>query len=491
MISKAGVNDMRGSLTESDLLISKAYVAGQWTGSDAAPIAVDDPFTLEEFGEIPDLSQAQVQQAVDAAADAFPAWARKLPKERGDILRRWFDLIIANKEDLARLITRENGKHLREARAEVDYGAGFIDFYADEATRSYGEIIPAPVPGRRLMVETEPVGVCAAITPWNFPLAMVARKAAPALAAGCTMVAKPPELTPLTMLALAKLGEEAGIPAGVLSIVTGHAAPIGEVLTKSQVVRKLTFTGSTHVGAMLAEACAPTIKRLSLELGGNAPLLIFDDADLDTAVETAMVAKFRNCGQSCVAANRIYVQNGIRDRFVKAFGTKVSEMKAGDGFDDAMDIGPLIDERAIAKVDEHREDALSNGATLIAGGPSPGGRISVPTLLSDVPANAKLTQEETFGPLAGVVGFDTMEDAVRMANDTPFGLASYVCSSDPATIARVGRDIESGMVGVNTGLISTPLAPFGGVKMSGLGREGSHHGLAEYQNLKYICHAGL
>jgi len=482
---------MRGELAEPDLLISKAFVGGEWTGSDAAPIAVDDPFTLENFAEIPALYPEQIQQAIDAAAEAFPAWARRPAKERGAILRRWFELIVEHKEDLARLITRENGKHIREARGEVDYGAGFLEFYADAAAQDLGEIIPAPVPGRRLMVEKEPVGVCAAITPWNFPLAMLTRKLGPALAAGCTMVAKPAEATPLSMLALAKLAEEAGVPKGVFSVVTGKASAIGEVMTRSPIVRKLTFTGSTHIGAMLAEACAPTIKRVSLELGGNAPLLIFDDADLDTAVETALIAKFRNCGQSCVAANRIYVQQGIRDRFVEAFGAKVAGMKAGDGFDDANDIGPLIDEKAVAKVDEHREDAISRGATLVAGGASPGGRISVPTLLSDVPADAKLTSEETFGPLAGVISFATVEDAVRMANDTPFGLAAYLCSSDPATIARVGRDLESGMVGINTGLISTPLAPFGGVKMSGLGREGSHHGLAEYQNLKYICHAGL
>jgi len=481
----------RGELDEKDLLLSKAYVAGQWVDGTGDPIDVDDPFTLATVGQVPRVSEAQVAQAIDAANRAFPQWARRPAKERGAILRRWFELIVQHKEDFARLITRENGKALKEARAEVDYGAGFLEFYADEAARSVGEIIPAPVTGRRLMVEREPIGVCVAITPWNFPLAMLTRKVGPALAAGCTMVAKPAELTPLTALAIAKLGEEAGVPAGVFSVVTGNSKTIGPVMTGSPIVRKLSFTGSTPVGAMLAEACAPTIKRLSLELGGNAPLLIFDDADLDTAVETAMVAKFRNGGQSCVAANRIYVQHGIQSRFLDAFGKRVAAMKAGDGFDESVDVGPMIDARAVAKIDEHREDALRHGGRLIAGGESPGGRIALPTLVGDVAPDALLAREETFGPLAGVIGFASVEDGVRLANDTPFGLAAYLCSSDPATIARVGRDLETGIVGINTGLISTPYAPFGGVKQSGLGREGSHHGLAEYQNLKYLCHAGL
>ncbi|MBU0556923.1 MAG: NAD-dependent succinate-semialdehyde dehydrogenase [Alphaproteobacteria bacterium] len=481
----------RGELDEKDLLLSKAYVAGQWVDGTGDPIDVDDPFTLETVGQVPRVREAQVSQAIDAANRAFPQWARRPAKERGAILRRWFELIVQHKEDFARLITRENGKALKEARAEVDYGAGFLEFYADEAARSVGEIIPAPVTGRRLLVEREPIGVCVAITPWNFPLAMLTRKVGPALAAGCTMVAKPAELTPLTALAFAKLGEEAGLPAGVFSVVTGNSKTIGPVMTGSPIVRKLSFTGSTPVGAMLAEACAPTIKRLSLELGGNAPLLIFDDADLDTAVETAMVAKFRNGGQSCVAANRIYVQNGIQSRFLEAFGKRVTAMKAGDGFDESVDVGPMIDERAVAKIDEHREDALRHGGRLLAGGECPGGRIALPTLVGDVAPDALLAREETFGPLAGVIGFASVEDGVRLANDTPFGLAAYLCSSDPATIARVGRDLETGIVGINTGLISTPYAPFGGVKLSGLGREGSHHGLAEYQNLKYLCHAGL
>ncbi|WEK47784.1 MAG: NAD-dependent succinate-semialdehyde dehydrogenase [Candidatus Andeanibacterium colombiense] len=481
----------RGALDEPDLLIEKAYVAGKWIGGSGAPIPVEDPFTLSPFGEIPDVGAAGTQGAIDAAEAAFPAWARTPVKDRCAILRRWAELIAQHREDLARIITRENGKTLKEARAEVDYGNGFIEFYAEYAAHDLGEIIPAPMAGRRLMVEKEPVGVCVAITPWNFPLAMLTRKVGPALAAGCTMVAKPAELTPFTALAFAKLGEEAGVPKGVFSVVTGHSKAIGAVMTSSTVVRKLTFTGSTPVGAMLAEACAPTIKRMSLELGGNAPLLVFDDADLDTAVEAALVAKFRNAGQSCVAANRLYVQKGIEDRFLKALAPRIAALKAGDGFDEANDIGPLIDDRAIAKVDQHREDALAGGGELLAGGASPGGRLAQPTLIGHVAVDALVTREEVFGPFAGVVGFDTVEDGLRLANDTPFGLAAYFMASDPAIIARVGRDLESGIVGINTGLVSTPVAPFGGVKMSGLGREGSRHGLAEYQNLKYLCHAGL
>ena len=458
----------RGRLDEADLLLSKAYVDGHWAVGNAVPIEVDDPFTLETVSEVPDLSQAQVTDAIEGAARAFPTWARRPARERGAILRRWYDLIMRHKEDLARIITRENGKTIKEARGEVDYAAGFMEFYAEEAGRAMGEIIPSPTPGRRLMVEAEPVGVCVAITPWNFPLAMLTRKVGPALAAGCTMVAKPAELTPLTALAFAKLGEEAGVPAGVFSVVTGHAKMIGEVMTSSRIVRKLSFTGSTAVGAFLAAACAPTIKHLGLELGGNAPLLIFDDADIDVAVETALTAKFRNAGQACIAANRIYVQRGIEARFLAAFQDKVAALHAGDGFAEGTDIGPLIDERAIAKVDSHREDALKHGAQLLAGGGSPGGRISVPTLLSGVRSDALLAREETFGPLAGVITFDTVEEGVHLANDTEFGLAAYLCSSDPATIARVGRDLESGIVGINTGLVSTPLAPFGGVKMSGM-----------------------
>ena len=491
MLADIGVTGARGALDEADLLVDRAYVAGEWLKGNSAPIAVDDPFTLETFGEIPNLGAAETARAIDAAADALPAWAARTARERGQILRRWFDLIVRHREDLARLITRENGKTIGEARGEVDYGASFLELYAEEGARQLGEIIPPPSPGRRLMVEREPVGVCAAITPWNFPLAMLTRKVGPALAAGCTIVAKPAELTPLTALAFAKLGEEAGVPAGVLSVITGKSTPIGETLCNSMVVRKLSFTGSTHVGAMLAAACAPTIKRLGLELGGNAPLLVFDDADLGKAVEAALVAKFRNGGQSCVAANRIYVQKGIKDRFVAAFAEKVGAMKAGDGFDADSNIGPLINAAGVAKVAEHRDEATQNGARIVAQGTGQGERIFAPTLVADVARDALVTREETFGPLAAVIDFATVEEGLKLANATPFGLATYLCSEDPSTIARVSRGLEAGMVGINTGLISTAVAPFGGVKMSGLGREGSAHGLAEYQNLKYICHAGL
>lgn len=482
----------RGALARADLLREGAYVDGAWlAASSGAAIEVDDPFTGEIIGRVPSLSRDEVQTAVNAAERSFPAWARELPKKRGAILRRWFDLIMDHQEDLARLITLENGKPLKEARAEVAYGAGFVEFYAEEAGRIYGETIPAPSPGRRLLAEREPIGVCAAITPWNFPLAMLTRKVAPAFAAGCTIIAKPASQTPLTALALAVLAEEAGVPAGVLNVITGKASMIGALLTESTVVRKISFTGSTEIGAQLMAASAPTIKRLSLELGGNAPLLIFDDADLDIAVETALVAKFRNSGQSCVAANRIYVQRGVYEDFLDAYAGRVRALKLGDGLDEATDIGPLIDSAAIIKVEEHLGEALSGGASLLAGGKSEGGRLAPPTLLRDVSPDALLTREETFGPLAAVIPFTSIDDGVALANATPFGLASYLCSSNPATIARVGRDIESGMVGINTGLISTAVAPFGGVKMSGLGREGSRHGLDEYLNIKYLCHAGL
>lgn len=484
-------HSQRGALNETDLLLSRALVDGEWIAGNGKPIAVDDPFTLDNFAEVPNLGAAETHRAIDAAEAALSGWASQTAAERGKLLRRWFELIEKHRDDLARLITRENGKTFKEARGEVDYGAGFMEFYADEATRALGEIIPANAPGRHLLATREPVGVTAAITPWNFPLAMLTRKAGPALAAGCTMIAKPASATPLTALAFAKLGEEAGIPKGVFQILTGSARAIGGAITGSAKVRKLSFTGSTEIGVQLYADCAGTMKKLGLELGGNAPLLIFDDADLDIAVETAMVAKFRNGGQSCIAANRIYVQSGISDAFLKAFAEKVGAMKAGDGFDEGVDIGPLIDDDGTAKVIEHREQALASGARCIAGGGEAKGRLLAPTLIADVPPDAQMAREETFGPLAGVIGFKSVEDAIRMANDTPFGLAAYLCSADPARIAHVSRRLESGMVGINTGLISTPHAPFGGVKMSGLGREGSHHGLEEYLNVKYLCEAGL
>ncbi|WP_336978397.1 NAD-dependent succinate-semialdehyde dehydrogenase [Altererythrobacter fulvus] len=485
------MNATRGKLDNADLLIEEALVGGEWQRGNAAPIPVDDPYALEVIGEVPSLDQAQVQQAVDSAADALPGWAARPATERGRILNRWHDLILANREDLARIITRENGKPIREARAEIDNGAGYIKFYADHADTALGEIIPSPLPSKRFTVDYEPVGVCAAITPWNFPFAMLARKLGPALAAGCTVVAKPADLTPFSALAIARLALEAGVPKGALSIVTGNAQQVGEVLTGSPVVRKLSFTGSTAVGAMLAAACAPTVKRMSLELGGNAPLLVFDDADLDIAIETAMIAKFRNSGQTCIAANRIYVQSGILDRFLAAFKAKIEALRPGDGFAEETDLGPLIDERAVAKVDRHLQDALERGGHLLAGGGTANSRLAQPALVAGVARDALLTREETFGPLAGIIAFDTLEEGVAMANDTPFGLCSYVCAQDAATIARASRGLQTGMVGVNNAVISLPCTPFGGIKMSGMGREGSLHGLMEYLNLKYVAQGGL
>ena len=482
----------RRPLSDCDILpAGKAFVAGQWITGDQAPIAVDDPFTEQVFAEVPALGAAETLTAIAAASDALPAWAARPARERGAVLRRWLELLRANRDDIAALIVCENGKTWNEAQGEFDYGASYLEFYAEEAARALGETIPAAVTGRRMSAEREPVGVCAAITPWNFPLAMLARKVAPALAAGCTMIAKPSELTPLTALAFARLGEAAGVPAGVFSVLTGNAAEIGGALTASPLVRKLSFTGSTPVGVMLYGQCAGTMKRLSLELGGNAPLLVFDDADLEMAVETAMMAKFRNGGQSCIAANRIYVQRGIAPAFLGALQARVAALRCGDGLAADTDIGPMIDRRAITKIEAHREDALRGGARMLAGGGTPGGRLAQPTLLADVAGDALLTREETFGPLAGVIEFDTPEQGVSLANATPFGLAAYICSSDPATIARVSRALECGMVGINTGLISSAHAPFGGVKMSGLGREGSHHGLEEYLSIKYLCQAGL
>ena len=486
------MTSLRATLSRPDLLRSQVHFAGKWQDARSGlTIAVPDRYTGDIVGTVPSLDEGEIQAAIAAAADAFPAWARTPHRQRGALLRRWLDLIERHKEDLAQLITLENGKPLKEARAEVAYGSGFIELYAEEAGRIMGEIIPPNLPGRRLLADREPIGVCAAITPWNFPMAMLTRKIAPALAAGCTMVCKPASETPLTALALAVLAEEAGFPAGVLSVLTAEPALFGGIVTGSATVRKITFTGSTRVGALLMAASGPTIKRLSLELGGNAPLLVFDDADLDLAVETAMVAKFRNGGQSCIAANRIYVQRGIYEDFLSAFEARVALLKVGDGFDPATDIGPLISARAVEKVEAHLDDALAGGARLLAGGKSERSLLSPATLLRDVAPGALLTREETFGPLAGVIPFETYEQGLTLANDTPFGLAAYLCSGSQETIARGSRDLETGMVGINTGLISTAAAPFGGVKQSGIGREGSQHGIDEYLNYKYLCHAGL
>lgn len=481
----------RNAARNSVLIRSENLIGGIWRGAlSGQTIAVEDPFSREQIGHVPDMGEAETHEAIAVARAAFVSWASRPAIERGRLLRRWLEAILAHREELARLITLENGKPLKEARAEVDYGASFVELYAEEASRIHGETIAPHLAGRAMRFEREPIGVCAAITPWNFPIAMLTRKVAPALAAGCTIVAKPAQQTPLSALALAVLAQEAGIPDGVFTVITGHAAPIGRALTGSAIVRKLSFTGSTAVGAMLMAACAGTIKRVSMELGGNAPLLVFADADLDTAIETAMVAKFRNSGQSCIAANRIYVEGGIYDRFVAGFAEKVAALKLGDGFDENVDIGPLIEPQAVVKVNAHLDDAVARGATLLTGGRGQG-NLMPPTLIADVAPDARLSCEETFGPLAAVMPFATFEEGIALANATPFGLASYLCSQDPATIERASRQIESGMVGINTGLISSAWAPFGGVKQSGVGREGSRLGLDEYLNVKYLCQAGL
>ncbi|ANU08760.1 NAD-dependent succinate-semialdehyde dehydrogenase [Paraurantiacibacter namhicola] len=481
----------RGKLDNQDLWVTGNLIGGEWISASGDALEVDDPFTLEVIAEVPNCGAEETGRAIEAASDAFPGWADRTASERGEILHDWYRLIMENRDDLARIMVLENGKAWSDATSEVEYGAGFLKFFAQEATRMLGEIIPANTPGRRLLATREPVGVCAAITPWNFPLAMLTRKVGPALAAGCTMVAKPAAATPITALAFAKLGQKAGVPDGVFNIVTGDAKAIGGAMTEAFAVRKLSFTGSTGVGVKLYEQCAATMKKTSLELGGNAPFIVFDDADLETAVESAKTAKFRNSGQTCIAANRFLVQAGIHDEFVEAFGKVVGDMQAGDGFEDSSDIGPLIDKDGKDKVEEHRQNALDNGARVVAGGGSGDGRIVHPTLLADVSPDMQISCEETFGPVAAVMKFDTVDEGIRLANDTEFGLASYFCSRNPATIARVGRELEYGMVGVNTGLISTPHAPFGGVKMSGLGREGSHHGIEEYLHVKYLCEAGL
>ncbi|MGU3401452.1 NAD-dependent succinate-semialdehyde dehydrogenase [Brucellaceae bacterium D45D] len=478
------------ALKNPSLLKSQCLVDGRWIDAeDGKNIPVTNPADGAEVGTVPSLSKNTIRTAIDAAAKAFPAWAAKTAKERAGILRKWFDLIVANADDIALIMTSEQGKPLAEARGEVLYAASFIEWFAEEAKRVYGDTIPAPQSGQRLTVIHQPVGVTAAITPWNFPAAMITRKAGPALAAGCTMIVRPADLTPLTALALGVLAEEAGIPAGVLQIVTGKSREIGAELTGSEVVRKLSFTGSTEVGRVLMEQCAPTIKRLSLELGGNAPFIVFDDADLDAAVEGAMISKYRNAGQTCVCANRIYVQRGVYDQFAEKLAAKVKELKVGNGTESGVVIGPLIDEKALTKVKAHIDDAVSKGAKLITGGKELGGLFFEPGVLTGVTSDMLVAREETFGPLAPLFAFDSEEDVVRMANDTIFGLAAYFYTENFSRAIRVSEALEYGMVGHNTGLISNEVAPFGGVKQSGLGREGSKYGIEEYLETKYICSA--
>ncbi|MBZ9559921.1 MULTISPECIES: NAD-dependent succinate-semialdehyde dehydrogenase [Modicisalibacter] len=456
--------------------------------------AVTDPASGETLAQVADLEADDARDAVAAAHAALPDWRRAPVKERARLIRRWFELIVEATEPLAELMTREQGKPLGEARGEVAYGASFVEFYAAAAKSLAGETLPSPSGDKRILVTREPIGVVAAITPWNFPLAMITRKCAPALAAGCTVVIKPAEATPLTALALARLAEQAGIPAGVINVVTASSpAAIGEVLTTDPRVRKVSFTGSTPVGKRLLAQCADTVKKTALELGGNAPFIVFDDADLDAAVEGAIAAKFRNAGQTCVCTNRFLVQSGIHDAFVDRLTARVRELRVGSGLEDGVQIGPLINAAAVDKVQRHVDDALAKGARLVCGGePHPlGGNFFTPTVLVDATREMALADEETFGPLAPVFRFDSDDEAIALANDTPFGLAAYFYSRDYRRIFHTLEALEYGMVGVNEGLISTELAPFGGVKESGLGREGSHHGLEEFTELKYACLGGL
>jgi len=485
-------NSPLASLDDAGLLRTQALINGEWVGG-ANSFAVIDPATGRELAQVPNLGRADADAAIAAAANALNAWRSKPAKERAAVLVRWQQLLVKHADDLARLMTAEQGKPLAEARGEVVYGASFLDWFAEEGKRVYGETIPTTDPSKRYLVLKQAIGVCAAITPWNFPLAMITRKVAPALAAGCTVVIKPAEATPLTALAAAELAQRAGMPAGVLNVLTADAAQsieIGHVLCESDVVKHLSFTGSTEVGRILMKQCAPTIKKLSLELGGNAPFIVFDDADLDSAVEGAIASKYRNAGQTCVCANRLYVQAGVYDAFLEKFAAKVAQLKTGNGFDAGINVGPLIDEQALRKVEAHVADAIALGAKLLVGGKPfalAGGHFFEPTLLADATSEMLCSREETFGPVAPVFKFQAEEDAIRLANATEFGLASYFYSRDIGRILRVGEALEYGMVGVNTGLISTAEVPFGGVKQSGLGREGGRQGMDDYVETKYLC----
>jgi len=472
------------------LLRSTVFLGGKWVAADdGATFAVRDPAGGSLLAEVANCGATETRRAIAAADAALPAWRTLAAKQRSQLLQRWFALINANADDLAQLITAEGGKPLGEAKGEVAYGASFVEWFAEEGKRTYGETIPATAADKRLVVIKQAIGVCAAITPWNFPLAMITRKVAPALAAGCTVVVKPAEQTPLTALALAVLAEEAGFPAGVFNVLTGDPVAIGGELTANPTVRKLSFTGSTEVGRLLMAQCAPTIKKLSLELGGNAPFIVFDDANMDAAVNGALIAKYRNTGQTCVCANRILVQAGVYEEFARKLAARASELKVGAGIEDGVAQGPLIDDGALAKVEAHVADALAKGARVLCGGArhERGGNFYQPTVLADVTPTMRVAREETFGPVAPLFRFTTEAEAVAMANDTEFGLAAYFYSRDVARCWRVGEALEYGMVGVNTGLISNEVAPFGGIKQSGLGREGSKYGIEDYLEIKYLC----
>ena len=479
-------------LRDAKLFRQAAYVDGTWIEKDKT-IDVDNPATGEVLGTVPQLDAADTRRAIEAAERAFPAWRAKTAKERANVLRRWFDLMMANQEDLARLMTLEQGKPLTEAKGETAYAASFLEWFGEESKRVYGDTIPQHQPDKRIVVLKEPVGVVACITPWNFPLAMITRKAGPAIAAGCTVVLKPASQTPFSALALAELSERAGLPNGVLNVITGSAKEIGGELTSNPAVRKLSFTGSTETGRTLMAQCASTIKRLSLELGGNAPFIVFDDADLDAAVEGAVISKYRNTGQTCVCANRLLVQESIYDTFAEKLATAVKKLRPASGLEADATQGPLIDDRAVEKVEEHIRDAKQKGARVLVGGNRHqlGGRFFEPTVLTDVTPAMLVAREETFGPVAPLFRFKTDADAIALANDTEFGLAAYFYGRDIGRIWRVAEALEYGIVGINTGIISTEVAPFGGMKQSGIGREGSKYGMEEFLEVKYLCLGGI
>lgn len=481
-------------LKDPTLFRQAAYIGGDWIeANDTDAIAVTNPATGEKIGSVPKLGAAEARAAIAHAEDTQKEWAARTAKERSVILRKWFELMMSNQDDLAHILTLEQGKPLLEAKGEIAYGASFIEWFAEEARRINGDIISGHQRDKRILVMKQPIGVVAAITPWNFPNAMITRKAGPALAAGCAMVLKPAAQTPFSAIALAVLGERAGLPAGLFSVITGSSREIGAEMTSNPIVRKLTFTGSTEVGAELYRQSAPTIKKLGLELGGNAPFIVFDDADLDAAVEGALIAKFRNNGQTCVCANRLYVQDTVYDAFAEKLAKAVSKLRTGNGFEEGVALGPLIDEAALKKVEEHVQDAVSKGATVIQGGKAHelGGTFYEATVLTGVTQDMAVASEETFGPIAPLFRFENETDVVEKANDTEFGLASYFYAKDLSRVFRVAEALEYGMVGVNTGLISTAEAPFGGVKSSGLGREGSKYGIDDYLELKYVCLGGI
>jgi succinate-semialdehyde dehydrogenase/glutarate-semialdehyde dehydrogenase len=481
-------------LKDPTLLRQQCYVGGAWADADGGgTIDVTNPASGEVLGTIPGFGAGETRRAIEAASRAFPAWAARTAKDRAGILRRWHDLMLANVDDLATLMTAEQGKPLAEARGEVAYAASFIEWFAEEGKRVYGDVIPGHQPDKRIVVLRQPVGVVAAITPWNFPAAMIARKAGPALAAGCTFVCKPATQTPYSALAMAELGHRAGIPPGVFNVVTGSATAIGGEMTTNPLVRKLTFTGSTDIGKKLMQQCAGTLKKVSLELGGNAPFIVFDDADLDAAVQGTIASKYRNTGQTCVCANRILVQDGVYDLFVAKLVEAVRKLRVGDGLKGVTDQGPLIDAKAVEKVEEHLADAVAKGGKIAVGGRrhSLGGTFFEPTIVTRVKPNMLVAREETFGPVAPIFSFRDEKEAIRMANDTEFGLASYFYTRDLARAWRVAEGLEYGIVGLNTGLISTEVAPFGGVKESGIGREGSKYGILDYTEIKYLCIGGI